>query len=299
MPSAVQANPWFAGSVMAAIRQDRLARKRRTVWIGASAAAVAAAFLFYGSRMATLELAPPPPINRAQELLSSANMGASWLIRAQEADGSWNPARWGGESRYQTALTALPIVALVEFKNVTPRHHEAIRKAAWSLLASQNRDGTFGPDFPGAAHNQGLAILALIRAQQKVDLPELTPAIAVALDRLIQVQTLDGGWGLAGEPRANRAVTLWHWQAVETAIECRWKGLEETVSKTRKWAAENGAALPIPQKPDCSAERDALLARQVRAGHDAGSWQPDSRWGRVGGRLYATSLAMLSLERNR
>ena len=41
--------------------------------------------------------------------------------------------------------------------------------------------------------------------------------------------------------------------------------------------------------------RHELAARQVRRGTEAGSWRPDDRWASSGGRIYATTLASLSL----
>lgn len=42
--------------------------------------------------------------------------------------------------------------------------------------------------------------------------------------------------------------------------------------------------------------RDLLLVTQRRAGHEAGSWDPDGTWGPAGGRVYATALSALILE---
>lgn len=42
--------------------------------------------------------------------------------------------------------------------------------------------------------------------------------------------------------------------------------------------------------------RDLLVSQQVENGPDAGSWDPNDRWGRNGGRLYSTALATLTLE---
>ncbi|GAH78662.1 unnamed protein product, partial [marine sediment metagenome] len=42
--------------------------------------------------------------------------------------------------------------------------------------------------------------------------------------------------------------------------------------------------------------RTALLERQVKTGPHSGSWEPSDRWGRAGGRVYATAMAALSLQ---
>lgn len=42
--------------------------------------------------------------------------------------------------------------------------------------------------------------------------------------------------------------------------------------------------------------RDAIIGLQRTEGCERGSWDPDSRWGRQGGRIYTTALAALTLE---
>jgi len=44
------------------------------------------------------------------------------------------------------------------------------------------------------------------------------------------------------------------------------------------------------------AVRDVLISLQVNEGPNAGSWDPNDKWGRFGGRLYSTALATLTLE---
>jgi hypothetical protein len=42
--------------------------------------------------------------------------------------------------------------------------------------------------------------------------------------------------------------------------------------------------------------RGSLVGGQVALGTEKGSWPPNDRWGGVGGRIYATAMASLSLE---
>ncbi len=42
--------------------------------------------------------------------------------------------------------------------------------------------------------------------------------------------------------------------------------------------------------------RDRIIALQKHGGCERGSWDPDSRWGRWGGRVYTTALAILTLQ---
>ncbi|MEI7437902.1 MAG: hypothetical protein WCL16_13940, partial [bacterium] len=50
-----------------------------------------------------------------------------------------------------------------------------------------------------------------------------------------------------------------------------------------------------PARRGLLALRHELVARQIKRGVEAGSWKADDRWGSVGGRIYATALASLSL----
>lgn len=48
--------------------------------------------------------------------------------------------------------------------------------------------------------------------------------------------------------------------------------------------------------PEITIVHDQMKNRMIRSGALAGSWEPDDKWGSVGGRLYATIMATLSLE---
>ncbi len=51
-----------------------------------------------------------------------------------------------------------------------------------------------------------------------------------------------------------------------------------------------------PSMAESTSLRQKLLARQIRTGTEAGTWQTaDDRWGSTGGKLYSTSMAMLTL----
>ena len=51
-----------------------------------------------------------------------------WLRRAQEPDGSWSAARWGGDRRFDVALTALPLLAFL-FRRYWPRTESSLVRA--------------------------------------------------------------------------------------------------------------------------------------------------------------------------
>jgi squalene-hopene/tetraprenyl-beta-curcumene cyclase len=117
-----------------------------------------------------------------------------WLLREQEADGSWF-GRWGANHLYGTGA-ALP--ALIRAW-VDPSHPAIRRASAW-LEACQNEDGGWGEDLrsyaeaaqrgrgTSTASQTAWALLALLAADGASD------AIERGIRWLVCTQREDGGW---------------------------------------------------------------------------------------------------------
>jgi squalene-hopene/tetraprenyl-beta-curcumene cyclase len=120
--------------------------------------------------------------------------GVEWLLRAQEADGSWF-GRWGVNYVYGTGgvLPALRAAGL-------PADHPAITRAAAWLVAHQNPDGGWGEDLvsyddpstagrgTSTASQTAWALLGLIAADR------LDEAAAAGVAWLAQTQNAEGSW---------------------------------------------------------------------------------------------------------
>jgi squalene-hopene/tetraprenyl-beta-curcumene cyclase len=125
---------------------------------------------------------------------SRVRKAVDWLLREQEADGSWF-GRWGANHLYGTGA-ALP--ALIR-AGVDPSH-PAIRRAAGWLEACQNQDGGWGEDLlsykeaaqrgrgTSTASQTAWALLALLAADGASD------AIERGIRWLVRTQREDGGW---------------------------------------------------------------------------------------------------------
>ena len=244
---------------------------------------------------------------------TSVARALDWFCQMQEADGSWSATRWGGEARFQPALTALPLLALLSEDQPTPGQTAAMTRAAQSLRQGQAENGSFGPAFFGASYNQSLATLALLRAYERQPEASAKPALDAALRVLLANQNAGGGWGYLGSPQPHPAITLWSVEALQLAVALGWDDLREPLRDGRRWLAAQTSL-----DPSTSADyfRAYFLARALRRGSDTasqqrlaalrdelrrqqvgdGSWSPDDQWGRAGGRLYATALASLSLQ---
>ena len=126
--------------------------------------------------------------------------GVAWLLRAQEADGSWF-GRWGANYVYGTGAVVPALIAA----GVRPGKPAIRRAVAW-LVSHQNPDGGWGEDLrsyddpswagrgESTASQTAWALLALLAARDgRPDAPE-----ADSIDRgvawLARTQREDGTW---------------------------------------------------------------------------------------------------------
>jgi squalene-hopene/tetraprenyl-beta-curcumene cyclase len=126
----------------------------------------------------------------------AARRGVAWLLRAQEADGSWF-GRWGANYVYGTGAVVPALLAA----GVQPGK-EPIRRAVGWLVGCQNGDGGWGEDQhsytdrgwagrgESTASQTAWALLALIAAGGA----ESSDAIERGIGWLAQTQQPDGSW---------------------------------------------------------------------------------------------------------
>jgi squalene-hopene/tetraprenyl-beta-curcumene cyclase len=124
----------------------------------------------------------------------AARRGRAWLLREQEADGSWF-GRWGANYVYGTGA-ALP--ALVGCG--VPTSDSSVRRAVAWLEAKQNPDGGWGEDLrsyvdrswagrgKSTASQTAWALLGLLAAGER------SPALERGVHWLVTNQRVDGDW---------------------------------------------------------------------------------------------------------
>ena len=146
------------------------------------------------------------------------------LMAAQKPDGRWSAAEQDGPTRYDTAVTALAVLALIHADPDESHGNRAvaIRDGLAHLLRQQGPDGRFGPDFSGANYSHYLAEKALDSASRIADAdPEwkkaserarrhgTSPLEVAQLNRhLAQPMTFPSRWSDAGGPAAHLAFAL-------------------------------------------------------------------------------------------
>ncbi len=239
---------------------------RRSPWprIAAVAALVT---LFAGGAFVThfeKSASPTQPIAVvADENAASVARALEWFCQNQEPDGSWNAEKWGGNRRFEVALTALPTLALLSAETLTTQGSSAAASAARWLQEQQTGDGSFGPDFQGASYNQSIATLALLHAYQRQPNAALKHSLDAALEAILARQTADGGWGYFHSPFADGSITEWHIEALELAGALGWESARPSLVRGRRWLA----TYPNP-RTDAEEPADSPSAILARTGPD-------------------------------
>ncbi len=234
-------SPQLAARILTAIASERARLSTPTAqpvtrnpkpWRWAAAAALAAGLL----AALTLFNRPTEPV--------PADDPAAWLAACQEADGSWQPARHGGDPAYRPALTALAALALA--RDPEDRFSTGVRRACDALTTLQTPDGAFGGAGRVLAYNHALATYALATLA-----PHGGSSFSTALERAVAcsraAQSAEGGWDYDPDSEGNAAVTAWQVRALSAAAT-RGVGLADVpLRKGLRWLrgtarAEGGVA---------------------------------------------------------
>jgi len=219
----------LADRILAAVDAERGRSRRRTPapWWGVAAAAllVAALSLFSVFR-------------QGRTCGASAEDGLAWLAAAQEPDGTWSPAKYGGSEAYRPALTALSALALA--RGTEERYAPHLKRACAALASLQTADGAFGGQSRERLYNHALTTFAL--ATLYSGQPALKPVLARAIAFSRAQQTAEGGWDYEPRSEGNAALTAWQVRALacagrngfgEAAVPLR-KGLRWLRGSTRE-----------------------------------------------------------------
>ena len=234
-----------------------------------------------------------------------------WLIQDQNKDGSFRST--GGGNMYAHGIASL---ALCEAYAMTkdPSLKTPAQRAIDFIVRAQHAQGgwRYSPGMAGDTSVTGWQVIALRSAQQGgLRFPkDVLPKVAQYLD---SVQTDKKGAGYRYMPGGSITDAM-----VAEGLLCRiytsWNskrpGLDAGVQYLLTHPPRNGGELYYwyyasqvmhHYGGDAWHEwntqmRDLLLNLQSKEGHESGSWAPQGGHDRSGGRVYATSLALLTLE---
>lgn len=258
-----------SGAVVQTIVHRR--RRRRMAFAGFGAAAAAAALVVM-TWLPSTPVAVRPPVEAA----AASRAAEDWLLTAQEADGTWDPARWGGSREYRPAVTGFAMMALVRDGDAAA--DGAAARAAQALRGMQGRDGRLGG--ARALHNHAIATGALLRLYETGRFPELFTVVDGAVNYIRVAQEASGGWGDAA------GADVWLVDALARAEALGWRDagghLRRGLRALGRSGGEAGAA--VAAAPDLAGKREAVAALCAK-------WIDANPVSRAGGRVYAASVA--------
>jgi hypothetical protein len=231
----------------------------------------------YGHAIATLAFARACSILGDEEFRPRASRGARFLRQARNPGTAWRYGIRDGEN--DMSVTAWAGAALLACSApevgvpLEPRVFEGIRRALgqatsdWTHETSYRRCGAGEPE-DRFEKNEGLTAMAVwLRLRSGAD--RNAPEVRGAARRL--------GWSLPCWNDSGSSVDYSAWFAGTRALAAYGDAV--------LWEAWSGNA------------RRILVAHQRKYadGCGCGSWDPVDRWGREGGRVYATSMNALTL----
>jgi hypothetical protein len=255
---------------------------------------------------------------------ANVKRGLDWLVAHQRADGNLVPSIHG-HYMYEHAIGTFALAeacALARHagEEPDPRYMSALRMAVKYLEKAQHDDGgwRYNDSVREASDTSvsGWVVLALKSAKEADASPD--PA---GLDRAIRYfktcEFGDGQTGYQGRNMISEATTgvgmlVQHFlvgKSDSSLVKVASKHLAGYAEQT--WGAGRGAvdyytwyngtlgmflAGGEPWERWNKVVRDRVVGLQVNQGCERGSWPPSDRWGNSGGRVYSTSLAILTLE---
>lgn len=274
--------PDIAPRIMAEIAHRRAALRRRIAVLASAASAAAAAVVIIAMPARNAEISKPDstqPLPNAGE--PARNSAAGWLVSAQGADGTWNPASWGGSKSYGPAVTGFVIMSLAQHGD---SHLDgSIARATATLRASQDSAGNLGGNGDSMMFNHAIATVALLRLYGTGRFPELFTPIDGAINYIRSAQASSGTWG-EGTPESH----LWLVEALAIASDLGWqdKGgqLRRGIMRLESAPGTVGKTL---------ADASSLEAKKAGVERLCAAWLKANPATAAGGSLYAASVASL------
>ena len=274
----------------------RRVRRSRSIQRLGAVASVVFAFLLLTMGLPFLK----SPSHQARSL------SVAWLEDQQSTDGSWSVEDWGGKSKFKVGISSMALLAILK----EPGHNRLVISRGLSyLLEEQHDNGAIGGSFLGDLYNHSLATLVLREAGRRgYSIPAEVLDSATAF--LVTQRQKDGRWGYTPHLNPEKNLSAWASRAMDEALKNPTESLGAAVVSSSETFEEVRVASAVKKLDPMSAYLEGLnlpkagktqwqknlVALQERDGNLAGSWPADDRWGRVGGRVFCTGMAVLALD---
>ncbi len=216
-----------------AVTTGKKKKKGNLIYTFVAAAAVifAITYIFKTTPENTLAPAQPKMVAKTDRL----EQAYDWLQANQTDLGNWTSNNPNAENRYETGLTGLSLLALIDKKTKTDDDFQTINKAVLWLKNNQDENGRFGPEINNHLYNHGIATYALLKAEPILK-DEQKANIQKALHFIVENQSSEGGWGYSNEPDSiNTSITVWQLQSLLLAQKISIADNSSTIQKGFEW----------------------------------------------------------------
>jgi hypothetical protein len=230
-------------------------------------------YMMYNQGIATFALAELCALSGDLRLQRPVEKAVGFIVRAQQPSGAWDytDVKTG---RYDTSVTGWQVMALksaqaagVEVPSYT------LYKMAWFLnrVTLANGEVIYANAHPGPGRRgQGMVAVGMA-SNQFLGLPARSPVASRQAAILLQHPP---GWKKIQNPTSFDSIYYWYYATIAM--------FQYSGDEWDRWNARM---------------KRTLLLHQRRGGCQNGSWDPPRNfWGKIGGRLYATTLNILNLE---
>ena len=235
------------------------------------------------------------------------NDSIAWLKNEQVENGSWNVKKWGGKDRFKLGVSSLAFMSLLELEKEGTS--DSIEKGLQYIESQFNEDGSFGPKFLGDLYNHSLATLALRKAKEK-GYSVSDNVIVKSTEYLKRYRHSNGLWSYREGGRTEVNLSAWALLAMkepQTNIEVHEDDSQASLTFGHESQGMKSSAyiydpmdvyLKMTEEFEWGAWKESLLDQQIKEGELTGTWPIDGKWSRVGGRVFSTGMALLSIASN-
>lgn len=239
-------------------------------------------YLMYNHSIASLALAEAYSMTKDEELKEPLRNAIGFIALAQQLGGGWDytDAKTG---RIDTSITGWVVMALKSAAagNIAipwqttfgaMQHFDSMTKSTGEVTYANRGTGR---------GREGVGMIAVgMLSRQFLGWPQTDPIFkkmaALMLEQPPSWEVLMVSMKDIAQQKGKAFNTMYYWYYATLAL---------FLHGGESWVTWN------------SLIRDMLCQRQRRDGHANGSWNADGRWfGKVGGRIYATTMAVLTLE---